>query len=344
MFSTVATMVALCFSTIAEFYTFESVLPDFLSSNSISIDIHQDSTQNQLVTTKSLIEFFANQDTNMIVYKNYPVSNGKAVLLFGKTAFQLELVSGRSFLPIDFEQQAPVALVAEEAQDRCTVVDGNLYILHENREYHVIGIYRSLTGGYSARGYETLYYVNMAVNLDAPLNGTFLLDAGGASIRVFEDFSLFLKQTNPELQTRAEVHANSTVNNLVRAITNSMLVNLIFVLTAFLVLLNAFSITYYWIEGRFKEIAVRMIAGGSRSQIRRMMLRDYLAIVTCSYGLGAIISFKVIKSGTFPFIGTSIHLPAILAGYLACLTAGAMLGWISITIRLKKDIVRQMRG
>jgi|SRR5690554_3669219 len=340
MFSVIATMFSLCFSTIAEFYSMEVVSPDFLSTNSITIDIGQSDSQDQ-VTIKDLINYSSTQ-TDILIYRDYPISMGKAVFLSGETDFNLELVSGRSFMATDFAQQAPVAIVSETALDNCIERNGELYLVHDNDEYSIIGVFESSQTAELRR--NTQYYVNMTAAMEAPLDGTYLLDAKTESMKIFDGLSTNLKQINPDLQIRAYANAQSTAHSLVQAINNSMIVNLIFALAAFLVLLNAFSVTYYWIEGRFKELAVRIMTGARIPRVRRMMLGDYLAIVTCSYGLGTVISILIIKSGFFPFIGETVHFLAIVAGYLICLVAGLFIGWISLTARLKQDVILQIRG
>lgn len=351
LFAAVAAMVTLCFATVAEFYAMESVLPDFLSDNSVNVAIYQRSDGESLVKTKDLLEFCYAQDAALIVYKNYPISNGKAVFLSGNTAFKPELVEGRSFSKDDFEHQAPVALIAEEIRDRGINRNGELYFLHENIEYRVIGIFRRQTSRRHATWGDksgALYFVNMAAstgtNLDTPLNGSYFIDAKEKSMDVFDELTLYIRRINPEIDIKAHVNTASTSQNLMQSIRNTQVIILAFALTSILVLLNVFSMTYYWIEGRYKELAVRIMSGGRLPRIRLMMLLDYLLIVTIGYGFGLIIAVMVIKSGMFPFIGETVHLAAVIAGYLLCLAAGSFAGWISLTLRLRQEIITQIRG
>ncbi len=351
LFAAVAAMIALCFSTIAEFYTMEAVLPDFISDSSVSIEISQASEGESLVKTKDLLKYCTAQDTALILYRNYPVSNGKAVLLCGDTAFKPELAEGRNFSPEDFEQQAPVALISEEVRDRCRDSDGELYFVHENSEYRVIGIFKRQTSrGYTTWGDKSgaLYFVNMEAatgfNLDTPLNGSYSLDAKGKSMDLFAELAHYAGQINPQIDIKAYTNKSSTSQNIMESLRKTLVVIMAFVLTAVLVLLNVFSTTYYWIEGRYKELAVRMLSGSRLPRIRRMVLRDYLLLVTIGFAFGLLAAALVIKSGIFPFIGETVHWAAVIAGYLLCLAMGTLAGWISLSLRLKQEIIAQVRG
>ena len=351
LFAAVAAMVAICFSTIAEFYTMEAVLPDFLSDSSVSVEINQVSDSPNPVRTKDLVEYFSLHGSGVLIYKDYPISNGKAVLLSGKTNFNPDIVEGRSFQQEDFVQQEPVALIAEEFRNRCVDRDGESYFLHENIEYRVVGIFKTQASRkYAAWGDTSgaMYYVNMSAlvgnNLEIPLNGSFAIDAIEKSMDVYDDFVLYANQINPDLNLRAEINMSSTSQNLMQSIKNTFIVIFALALTAFLVFLNVFSTTYYWLEGRFKELAVRIMSGGTMFRIRCLLLRDYLLIVTIGYFLGLIIAIMVIKSGVFPFIGETVHLAAISASYLLCFITGATAGWLVLLFRLKKEIAAQIRG
>lgn len=318
----------------------ESVLPDFLSSHSITIDIVQSDSQD-LATNNDLIDFIS-KETNILIYRYYPISGGKAVFYSGNTDFNPELVSGRSFTVGDLAQHTPVAVVSETSLDNCIVENGETYVYHENVKYNVIGIFKF--GQSIGQRNAAQYFVNITASPDALLEGTYFLDVKTESREVFDRLGAHLKRINPDIQIAAQTNTRSAARNLVKAINDSMLVSLIFVLAAFLVLLNAFSVTYYWIEGRFKEAAVRIMSGARIPQVRRMMLEDYLAIVTCSFGLGSIVSILVVKAGFFPFIGRTIHFFAFIAGYLICLFVGLFVGWIALTTRLKQNVVLQLRG
>lgn len=88
-----------------------------------------------------------------------------------------------------------------------------------------------------------------------------------------------------------------------------------------------------------------MLSGGKSSNIRCMMLRDYILIVTIGYGIGLLPAIIIIHIETlFSFIGGVIYPVAIITGYGACIVIGAIAGFIFLTIRLKQNIIMQMRG
>jgi ABC-type antimicrobial peptide transport system permease subunit len=351
VFAAVAAMVALCFTTVAQFYIMEAVDPDFLSDNSVKVEIHQSNEGEPLVQTRDLLEYLSAQGRSLIVYRSFPIANGKAVFLSGDTVFRPEIIEGRSFSKDDFKQQAAVALIDERIRDRGIKRDGELYFLHENNEYRVIGIFRTQTarqyGGWGDTS-GALYYVNMAAaigkNLDTPLSGIYSIDAKEKSMDSFDRFTTYAKKINPEINIRAEAATASTSEHLIQSIRNTQILIIAFALTIILVLLNVFSTTYYWLEGRYKELAVRIMSGAGTFDLRAMLLRDYLLIVTIGYGIGLALAIIIIKAGWFPFIGESVHLSAVVAGYLLCLAAGTVTGSIALALRLKQEIITQIRG
>ncbi len=351
VFAAVAAMVALCFTTVAQFFIMEAVDPDFLSDNSVKVEIHQSNDGGFLVHTRDLLEYYSLQGGNLIVYRSYPIANGKAVFLSGDTAFKPEIIEGRSFSKDDFEQQAAVALIDERIRDRCIKRDGELYFLHEGNEYKVVGIFKTQTarqyGGWGATS-GALYYVNMAAaigkNLETPLNGIYSIDAKEKSMDSFDGFTTYAQKINPGINIRAEAATASTPQHLIQSIRNTQILIIAFALTIILVLLNVFSTTYYWLEGRYKELAVRIMSGAGTPSLRGMLLRDYLLIVTIGYGIGLALAIIIIKAGWFPFIGESVHLSAVVVGYLLCLAAGTVTGSIALVLRLKQEIITQIRG
>ncbi|WP_169734753.1 ABC transporter permease [Desulfitibacter alkalitolerans] len=351
VFAAVAAMVALCFTTVAQFYIMEAVEPDFLSDNSVKVEIHQSNEGEPLVQTKDLLEYFSLQGGSLIVYRSYPIANGKAVFLSADTGFKPNIIEGRSFSTDDFEQQAAVALIDARIRDRGIERDGELYFLHEGNEYKVIGIYKTPTarqyGGWGDTS-GALYYVNMAAaignNLDTPLSGIYSIDAKEKSMDSFDGFTTYAKKINPQINMRAEVTTASTSEHLMQSIRNTQVLIIAFALTIILVLLNVFSTTYYWLEGRYKELAVRIMSGAGTPSLRGMLLRDYLLIVTIGYGIGLALAMLIIKAGWFPFIGESVHLSAVAVGYLLCLAVGTVTGLIALALRLKQEIITQIRG
>lgn len=331
----------------------QTVWPDFLSGQHITAYIQQYLPDTKTpIKTKDLIDYCKSREGNFIIYKDdFLISHGKAVYLGGNTSFEPEIIEGRNFTKEDFEKQTPTALIAEYLSDRCILRDGKEYFLHENNEYEVIGKFRSQPYRQYVEQYkfDASYFVNMAAsfdtNLNTPLNGNYTIDAKEKSIGFLNDFKSLAREINPDIRIDVEeaIIANNTQKLLLAAISSSYLL-IVFVLTAFLILLNISSITNYWIEGRKKEISVRMLSGGKPSAVRNMMLRDYLLIVTVGYGLGLLLAIIILQSTAFLFIGGTIYPAVVISGYAVCLVIGAVAGFISLTVRLKQNIILQMRG
>ncbi len=270
--------------------------------------------------------------------------------LSGDTSFEPEIVEGRNFTKEDFEKKTQTVIIKEYLSDKCTLRDGKEYLLHENNEYEVIGKFKSphYMGQDMVKFYAASYFVNMAAsfdtNLNAALNGDYTIDAKEKSGEFLEGFTNLVKKINPDIRIdREEVEVVIPVNNtqrLLRAINyeDSMKLLILIILPAFLILLNIPSIINYWIEGRKKEIYARILSGGKPSAIRNMMLRDYLLITTIGYVFGLLLAIIILQSKAFSFIGT-IYPAAVISGYITCLLIGLILGFISLTIILKKNVI-----
>jgi len=352
LFAAVAALFTLCFSAMAEYYYIQTVWPDFLSDQHIIAKIQQwQEGASDIVKTKDLVDYCKTRDDNFILYKDYQMTQGRAVYLGGDTSFSPELVEGRNFIQADFEKQTPTVIIAEELSDKCILRNGKEYLLHENNEYRVIGKFKIKPSRKNAASWDkscALYFVNMAASFDTTLNtmlnGNYIIDAKEKSIEFLKGFTSLTKKINPDIQIEVwKAELILPTQNIQQTIKNSKHFIIAFSLTAFLILLNISSITNYWIDGRKKELSVRMLSGGKPYAIIRMMLRDYLIIVTIGYGFGLIIGISILYSETFSFIGGTIYPAAVIAGYVACLAIGIIAGFISLTKKLKQNIILQMR-
>jgi len=335
--------------------------PDFISGKHITAYIQQYLPNTKTpITVQDLIDYCKSREESFIIYKDFPISGGKAVYLSGDTSFNPEIVEGRNFTREDFEKQMPVAIIADEEWiiNKCILRDGKVYLLHENNEYEVIGKFKSRPYRQYIEEqnmdkyhpvYDASYFVNMAASfetiLNAPLNGYYTVDAKDKSLEFLEDFTDFAKEINPDIQIDVEeaIIANNT-QKFLQAIGNSGYLLVVFAITAFLILLNISNITNYWIDGRKKEISIRMLSGGTPYTIRNMMLRDYLLIVTIGFGIGLLLSIIIVNNlEIFSFIGVTIYPASVISGYIVCLIIGLISGFISLNVRLKKNIIHQMR-
>ena len=355
VFIAIAMLFTISFSFIAESYYMQTIWPDFLSGEHINVYIMQDiQLSENLVRAKDLIDYLKERNENIIIYKDFQISGGKAVYLSGETSFKPKIIEGRSFSEEDFEKQKPVAIISDEewTNNRCVRRDGKDYYLHENNKYEVIGRFkREQYKNYIEREkFDALYFVNMTAsfetNLATPINGIYSIDARENSRDFLNDFEKVAKKINPAIGIGEikKSKVDDVIWMLKMAIDSSMNFLVILVSTAFLILLNISSITNYWIEGRKREISIRMLSGGKASAIRNMMLRDYLLIVTIGYGLGALLAIILLYFAEKRFyFGATIYTTAIISTYITCLLIGAISGFIFITIKLKRNIILQMR-
>lgn len=349
IFAAVAMLFVLCFSTILEFYEMKTIAPDFLSGNHVLVEIESQKDDKNVVTTQDLLNFCENNGNCMMLYREFAWGHGKSVYLKGDVPFEPQIIEGRNFTKADFNQHTPTVLIEESLRNKCIEKNGKYYYVHENNDYEVIGIFkRPVSRAYASwKDSSSLYYVNMAAtfgtNLNVPIVGNFIIDSGEESNETFDEFITFAKQINPDIVVQGRQEISTSMENLVESIADSAIILIEFGATALLVLLNIFSVTRYWLEGRKKEIAVRMLSGGRSHRIKSMILIDYLLILTIGYGLGLIFAILLIRTMVFPFIGETIHISAIVVGYMLCMLIGVICNWISLNVWLKQDIVMQLR-
>jgi len=351
-FSTVAALSILCLTVITGNYYIQKGTPDFLSEQYIIVKVSQvQQSDKTVVRTGDLINYLNSEGEGpFIVYRDFPVSGGKAIYMVGQIYFKPEIVEGRSFTPEDFKNGTRTVIIDENLSDKCIKRNGKEYFLHDNNEYQVIGKFKPGSNQYVEQDkYNALYFVNMAAsfdtNIDSILNGDYSFDAKDKSVDLVNDFIAVAKQINPTMtiDTR-EAISNDALKNLEQAFSESLQIIIAYILTAFLVMLNISNTTFYWIGGRRKEISTRMLSGGKPSNIRNMILRDYIFLVTIGYGIGIIISIIVINLEIFSFIGGSIYPASAISGYIVCLAIGLVLGFIFLNKILKQNIILQMRG
>ena len=361
LFAAIGAILTLCFSVIAGFYYNQaSSWPDFLSGQQIDVRITQflPDTKNP-VTVKDLTDFCKERDENLLIYRNAEFTGGKEVYLSGNTSFNPDITEGRNFTEEDFENQKPVAIIADDEDmiKKCIIRDGKEYILHENNEYEVIGKFNKPSVKYLQRDgvpsgyyiYNASYFVNMAAsfeaNLNTPLYGDYTIDAKEKSIEFLNDFETLTREINPDITIEMKVLESvvpvSNSQRLLRAINYEGSIQVIFMcfIICFLLLLNFAVITNYWVGGREKEISERLDSGVKLTSIRNLMLRDCLILVTAGYlaGLLLLVILRHIKPFSLALLGINIYPIAIIISYAVCLLTGLIFGYISLTVILRKS-------
>jgi hypothetical protein len=346
-------LITVALSFIAESYHVQTVWPDFLSGDHVNVNILP-APEGAGITKEILIKYMLENTDRAIIYEN---DRGgmrvKKVYLIGDTEFNPEIIAGRSFIDEDFKKRRPVAIIndSEWINRRILLRDGREYLWHENNEYEVIGRFRRKTWkNYIEREYyDASIFVNMNALFEAqelPLLGSFSIDAGRESPALISGLKEKVKSINPDIyiQEIEKSRVDDIMAMLATAVKRSFNFLLILIYTAFLILLNISTITNYWIEGRNKELAIRMLSGGKRSNIRMLILREYLLIVSLAYASGVLLAYMLMNiAGKVFAFGVTIYSAAIITGYLACLLIGVISGLIFITVRLKQNIIFQMR-
>ncbi|WP_353892501.1 ABC transporter permease [Proteinivorax hydrogeniformans] len=349
LYAAVAMLFILCFSTIYEFYTIKKENPDFLSNQHVRVSIINRELN---VTVTDLVEFTKENTENAIIYRDYPWSRGKSVLLNGVTNFKPNIIEGRSFKQQDFENSTQTVVIEESLQEQCIEKGGVKYFLHQSNLYEVIGIFQ-LNERETSRAYSSyydnnsLYYVNMAAdfdNIDYHLEGEYIFDLQEKSMSFYSGFYEHMTEIDSSLEIRGEPYQGDATDHLLASLRQSSFIILIFIITVCLVLLNVFSITRHWVEGRKKEVAVRLLSGGNKFYIKWLIIKDYILIVSFGYLAGIIIPVLIISASIIPFIGSSMPVVVIGLGYMLVVIIGIVASWIFLTRWLRQDIVMHLRS
>jgi ABC-type antimicrobial peptide transport system permease subunit len=212
------------------------------------------------------------------------------------------------------------------------------YDIKKRIEYSISNFYDISYG----QIYPELARMEVANLLTEPSDGTYYFDSKNSSLI---EFNKVLNNINdigskPVIEyTQAKTDSKSLLN----VVSNSKSIIATVLLTMLLVLLNVFSSTYNWINGRRKEISIRKMVGATDREISRYIIKGYLLLVTISFIIGFIGSVIFIKVYHPPLTGETVSPWVIVFNYIFVNVIGLMIITASLNSYYRKQIIQVLR-
>lgn len=120
----------------------------------------------------------------------------------------------------------------------------------------------------------------------------------------------------------------SDVNSMSDATSDRGMLLIIFFAVAFLLLVNIFGVTRYWIKMKHSEFRARTIVGGSSVAVCAALTLNYISIILTAFIIGMLCAFLILQSDLL-FIHSQHFLmgvPHILKLSFLFFTTGVLIG------------------
>lgn len=340
VFITTAVMVVLCLSNFIKAYSMVDDPADLLSNSYMDFSVVSGVKINSEITNLEVFTDYINENSNsFILYKENIMTKGKA-LYFKNAEFKPNLIDGREFNESDFKNNTNTIMISSDVQDKVIEKEGKKYYTVENDLYEVIGVYQKSKNKINI---DSNYYYNMLAsnNLDQNsnlLSGLYQLDGFDSTHSLLMNMTTLLP---------IEVHENQTANTFFEKLEKALSTQAINVFPLFLiivmVLLNTTGITINWIEKRKKEIAIRRLCGATKSEIKKMLIKEYILLTSGCFVVGLSLAYFISKISLWIFIGFDFSILTIFMAFIFTLFIGIFSSLILMTFYDKNEVNGLMR-
>lgn len=258
---------------------------------------------------------------------------------------KLDLRTGRLFTEQDYEEKKNVVLVREDIKLLCQNLNGKLFYSYNGNEYEVIGTYKDLEET-SVTSLKCIFNLG-AKGLSDKANWKFgFYDAGIDSIHNLEQSQNI---TRSKLKFYSLQSEKGDVYSQV--VSNMNLMLLLYIGVAAMILLNVFSATANWVNGKQKEITIRKLVGATRNDIKQWLIVNFMSLVVISFAIGLffvkiilfIINTWSISSSMVMMFGNQLEWRGIILSFIILSVVGIMLITFMLKIQYKKEIVQTIR-
>lgn len=341
IYTTVTALIIISFSSIInQFFNFNKTLT-FLSDDYVIAKISNHNTDSTALNREKLVKSLEKIKSGFVFVRDYSTTNSEEIFYDDGSLFNIKMISGRKFSQHDFTDLTNTAIVAKNYISKCKHEGNNLILIHDNKEFEVIGIFDNSS---DSTQFKINYYVNYksANLLTEPSDGTYYFDSKNSSLIEFKKVLNNINDigSKPVIEyTQAKTDSKSLLN----VVSNSKSIIATVLLTMLLVLLNVFSSTYNWINGRRKEISIRKMVGATDREISRYIIKGYLLLVTISFIIGFIGSVIFIKVYHPPLTGETVSPWVIVFNYIFVNVIGLMIITASLNSYYRKQIIQVLR-
>lgn len=277
----------------------QRLLP-WLSEHYSVISLTQNDEEKPLLDKQKLIKSLSHEEKDYLLMKQYVMTNVYAVYDTTGKLFQLKLKEGRGFTRKDYMTGSNTAVISSLSEKDCVKRDGSLWWEHQQKWYRVIGIYdgKGKYGDEISSNYINLTSQNLSEDV---LDGTYVYDTNFKTEEHVKRFSEKIMKRYPGVVLDSSVYGDSSSQELSNKGTNFNAMFLLLLMTAFLVLLNSFTVCQNWIQARKKEIGVRRMVGAEKADIYRWILKTYFVLMAGSF-VGGVLCVRI-------FLKTASNLP-----------------------------------
>ncbi|SFS03642.1 ABC transporter permease [Anaeromicropila populeti] len=319
----ISILVVLFFASLVYTYKMIQIPPDGLSTKYVSFNIRTNDTNNKIKINELLDTIDELSAPFYLMKVNEKQISG--IYYTNNKEISLDLISGRNMNEKDFLEEKNVILISDELVGQCIEAEGKQYYIYDNKSFEVIGVYKKRKNKINK---DSVAYYNLksgAMLLSEEMEGNYYFDC--------ENWKEILYK-NKELQNIIEINKYDekepflTILNRTISVQNTSFSALILVLL--MVLLNLINVNIYWVDGRKKEIAVRRVVGATSFEIIKMLLFNYIGLISFSYLIGLLVAYILSHVNMLIFSGFSFSFSTIFISYFLSI----LLGLITICIML----------
>lgn len=317
IFISISFFITLSFSAIQTTISNERTENNFLGSYFTKIRIIKSEQ-----FKKENLNYFNEIPEDFIMLREYTFSGGFGVLFKGSYEPKPPLIEGRFINRDDIEKHKKVIVIGKALVDKCTREGNNLYFIHENQPYEVIGIMGSKN---KESGLDSQYYFNFSslVNdeINFTLDGTYFLDAGENTRMLYNRIEKKVKLIDPSAQMETEIENKKAVP-LYRVIMDEKESFKIIIAVVIVLALNTINTTRNWLESRKTELAVRKMVGINNKSLILRVIVQYEIVITVSFFIGFILYSSIIATKLISFLDGQVYFISSIIGYMFCLIVG----------------------
>jgi len=334
-------LITLCLSNLVVAYQMAGQPGDRLSKSyeGIGIGYYAQKIYDNDLKLSDLIAYLDKNSSDCTVMKT------TAELITGvyKTSgdFIPNLVSGRGFTRDDFLGHTNVVLLSEHLLPNSTEINGTRYYLYQNQLYQVVGVYRKSNNkvNVDSNAYYNLNSENI-INNSNFIEGSYVVDSGDRTEELVNKINDFCG-----VVVTQSANDYGLVANLQKAIGSQIASVLSILLIVAMVAMNSISIASSWINNRRQEIYIRRMSGASSAHINRLLIRDYLLIMTGSFVVAFGLAMVISNLNMSIFIGYDFSIVTLLIAYLfSFIVAFITLITMLISYSRQANIAGMLRG
>ncbi len=337
IFVSISFFVSMSFSVLRSAFMNEITLENYLSPMSLKIDISGAS-----VADEEPLSLLCGIPQSVLFYKEYPFSNGYAVISLGKIADIVPMLEGRFILSEDINHRCPVAVIGKGLVESLITTDSKRFIVHEMHDYEVVGI-MGLERQESV--WDNIYFVNFNAVTRPILNGTFYLDARNKrdTLETFRRIEASVNDTWSGAVISGEPVSLGFKTPLFRALHEEELTVKVIITVVFSLALNTVSITSYWLIPRQRELAVKKLVGYHNTRMALEVIKQYVVLVSLAFCIGLFFYVLILYLDIFDILDSSVYLSTTIISFVFCLLIGIATACVPIYYVCKLEVMEVLR-